>query len=286
MGFDGALAARRLVEAVTAELYRLEGFDDQFRELVERARSSRGGDIDERIAELKRKEETCVRREQNIVDQVAEFGPDRAYEQRLAEIRKEKQQIGRERRELERLQQRHLVVPSSVADLRVLLEEKFRELAEDSPEFGDLMRLMVPEINVYLVRLLDGGHPLPRARVRLNLVGVVPNAKFVDGLEQLCTRELDIDLFEPPQRERIREEAVRLRQQGLEQRQIAAALPQPPTQTAVWKALQLHALMERKGAATPYIVLEKPPEDYTKLRHHKKAKFRFEPLDGYIPPPL
>ena len=47
-----------------------------------------------------------------------------------------------------------------LAELRQRLEDEFLRLAIDSPEFGDLMRQLVPEFYVYLVRLADGGHPL------------------------------------------------------------------------------------------------------------------------------
>ena len=47
---------------------------------------------------------------------------------------------------------RQLVVPATPAELRGLIEEQFTRLVIDSPEFGDLMRLLVPEFHVYLVR--------------------------------------------------------------------------------------------------------------------------------------
>jgi hypothetical protein len=63
-----------------------------------------------------------------------------------------------------------------------------------------------------------------------------------------------LDLFEPPQRERIRVEAVRLADAGLEQRQIAARLPEPATQAAVWKALALDRRMTLQFATASQVV--------------------------------
>ena len=120
-----------------------------------------------------------------------------------------------ERQKLERLTHRELVLPKMVAEVRRMLDEKFQQLAVESPEFGDLMRQLVPEFYVYLVRLVDGGHPQPRAKVKLNLSGFVPDIQHVTGLTNLLTRELTLDLFEPPERALIREEAVRLAAQGL-----------------------------------------------------------------------
>jgi hypothetical protein len=156
----------------------------------------------------------------------------------------------------------------------------------DSPEFGELMRALVPQFHVYLVRLCDGGHLFPRARVELALSGVVPDAKHVPGLGQLLKRELTLDLFEAPQRERIREEAVRLAAQGLRQREIAARLPGKPTQTAVQRALALHETMRELGLETPYVPVLEPPLDYPKLRRHKNPKYRSAPLEGYQRPTI
>ena len=77
------------------------------------------------------------------------------------------------------------------------------------------MRLLVPKFSVYLVRLCDGGHLLPRAKVEINLAAQFPDVDHVTGLRELFTRELTIDLFEPPQREEIRIEAVRFSNDGI-----------------------------------------------------------------------
>ena len=72
-----------------------------------------------------------------------------------------------------------------------LFEAKFRGLARDSPEFGDLLRQVVPEFHVYLVRLCDGGHLHPRARVRLDLAGLVADARHVPGFADALAPDAD-----------------------------------------------------------------------------------------------
>ena len=42
-GFDGPLAVQRIVSAITAELYQLDGFEDQFADMVRSARRDRSG---------------------------------------------------------------------------------------------------------------------------------------------------------------------------------------------------------------------------------------------------
>ena len=124
---------------------------------------------------------------------------------------------------------------------------------------------------MYLVRLCDGGHPLPRARVRLDLAGSVPDAARVPGLAALLNRKVTLDPFDrPPQRERIRARAVELTGRGLEQRQVAAHadLGEPATQTAVSDAPKLDRRIRELGLPSPYVVLDGPPDDYPKLRRH------------------
>jgi hypothetical protein len=161
-------------------------------------------------------------------------------------------------------------------------------LAIDSPEFGDLMRQLVPEFGVYLVRLADGGHPLPRAKVKLTLAGIVPDAQLVPGLGELLTRDLTLDLFQqPPQRERIRKESVQLAAQHVFQRQIAKSLiAEKTSQAVVQKALTLNQKIMEQGLESPYVLVTEPPEDYPKLRRHKNLKYQFQPRDGYQRPAI
>ncbi len=127
---------------------------------------------------------------------------------------------------------------------------------------------------------------MPRARLKLAFNGIATDIARVPALDEMLTRVVTVDLFKPPQRERIREESVRLEAAGRQQRQITRHLPEWPTQTAVFNALALHRQMVSLGLASPYVTVREPPDDYKKLRRHKNRKFRFTPLDGYLPPEL
>jgi site-specific DNA recombinase len=284
VSFDGALAATKITEAITAELYRLDGFDAQSRALVEQARRDGGSDLAQRWSELEQAQGRLAAEKENLLAAITAYGPRSMFQEKLSELEAAEREQARERLDLERRKDRPLNVPGSTAELRRLLEEKFQALATDSPEFGDLLRQLVPAFDVYLVRLLDGGHLQPRAKIKLSLAAIVPDAKHVPGLEELLVRELTLDLFEPPQRERIREEAARLEALGLEQRQIAQQLPEPIKQAAVWDALVLHRLMHKRGLDSPYAVVAEPPEDYPKLCRHRNSKYRFQAADGYQRP--
>jgi site-specific DNA recombinase len=285
-GFCGALAAARIVEVISAQLYHLDGFDAQFRDLVQAAKQG-GADLRDRAAKLQKEKTKTAREKGNVLNAIAEYGPKPMFEEKLKEVEHRENEERREERELERLGKQLVSVPESIAEIRRLMEDKFRDLATDSPEFGDLMRLVVPEIHVHLVRLCDGGHPMPRARIRLNLGGIIPELRTVAGVDDLLTKGFMIYLFDkPPQRERIREASVRLAAEGFDQREIARRLPERASQAAVQEALALDRRMRELGLKTPYVLVEDPPQDYSKLRRHRNPKYRFEPLEGYQRPPI
>lgn len=287
-GFNGPLAVERLVPAITTELYQLDGFDDQFADLVRRARHDRFGGVSEEWRQLLSDEATLAREKENFNKAIAMFGPEPMLLAQLNAIKTRESDLIPRRHSLERRQAKELELPDSAAGLRQQLEAEFQRLAIDSPEFGDLMRQLAPEFHVYLVRLVDGGHPLPRAKVKLALAGIIPDAQLVPGLGELLTRELTLDLFEkPPQRERIRADAVRLAAQDVAQRQIAARLTEEkPKLPVVQAALALDRKMHELGLESPYVLVTEPPEDYPKLRRHKNPKYSFQPRDGYQRPAI
>ena len=284
-GIDGALVCRRVKEVITKQLFALDGFDEHYRLLVEDARRHKGGDLPQRKAKLARDEEDLAHQQRNVGDAIGKLGLNDVLEKKMGELAAEEKRLARERQELKRLETDKLDVPETVADLRRQIEVSFLDLAHNSPEFADLLKKLVPNFHVYLLRLIDGGHPLPRARISLHLDGLVPDASRVAGLPEILHHDVTIDLFEaPPQREAIRQEAVALTGQNLDQREVARRLK--VTQTAVSDALQLHKMMLERQLTSPYVILEGPPNDYTKLRRHLHPQYQFRPLEGYERPAL
>jgi hypothetical protein len=173
------------------------------------------------------------------------------------------------------------VLPPSIAELRRGLESELQQLATTSMEFGSLLRLLVPEFQIFLVRLCDGGHLLPRARVKIHLAGSIRDAPSVPGLLEMLSHESVVDLFVPPQRAQIRETAVGLAAPGVTQKQIAERIPGCPTATAVGDAIALQRKMDLLGLTSPYVLVEEPPSDYPKLRRHRNPKYKFAAINGY-----
>ena len=62
---------QRLVQTISAELYRLEGFDAQFRALVTQASQEGGTNLAKRWYDLNRGEETQARKKDNLTAAIA-----------------------------------------------------------------------------------------------------------------------------------------------------------------------------------------------------------------------
>jgi hypothetical protein len=120
---------------------------------------------------------------------------------------------------------------------------------------------------------------MPQAVVELALSGIAPDLLSLPDPTGILRRHLTLDLFDAPQRERIRPEAVRLAALGHEQRAIAQSLW--VEQTAVWRAIRLDRQMKELGLSSPYLHVATPPADYTKLRRHQHPRYRFDPFQGY-----
>lgn len=284
-GFNGQLAAQRVSEAILTELYELDGFDDQFRELVREA----GNDLCQSTVKtedrVRRAEEAIASEKENLVAAIAEYGPGPMIDERLRLIDEKELQLAREKSQLRCLTHKELKLPQSVTELRRELEGSFERLTLDSPEFGDLLRQVVPEFHVFLVRLCDGGVPVPRARIEIDLSGSVPDMGRVPELRALLTRRLTLDLFDrAAQREAYRQQIVSLRASELTEVEVAKTVG--IAHTTVQRAAALERRMNRMGISDPYVIMHEPPSDHNKLRRHKNPKYRFERIEGYEQPSL
>lgn len=283
VGSKGAVTTAHAVSAVTDALFKLDGVDDQFSDLIRRAHSG-GGDAERRRAKLRQDEQALAKRRANVQETMAAVGAKPLVLEGLAQVEAEEARLTGERRDVERFACRALQVPASAEELRRLFDAQCERLTAGSQEFHNLLRQLVPAVHVYLVRLLDGGRPLPRAKLTVRLDALAPDAAHVPGLPELLPQDLTVDLFDPPQREQIREAAVALAAQGLDVPAISRQMK--VTQTAVRKPLALQRRMRSIGSSTSYQVLLEPPDDYPKLRRHKNRKYQFVPLDGYQRPDI
>ena len=274
----GPLARRLVCEAIYREFSQLDGFAEQFREILEQAAHNSLGNADQLQAEIEREQRELDRKKQNLASVMLDHGQGEIYQMAKKAYDDLDRALRQKRRQLDKLTAANPDLPDSITELKALFEKTFAAAAEDSLELTILLRKLVPKFEVHLVRSIRGGHLLAQASLTLHLDGLVPDARMVPGLSQMLTRELTIDLFEPAQPERIREEVVRLARQGVTRHEIVELIAERPTLTAVQAALNLQRLMEERGMDSPYVRLEEPPEDYPKLRRHKNKRYEFRPV--------
>ena len=143
VGFSGAVAADRVAAAVAAELARLDGFDAQFRRLVEDGGRAGGADADRGRAGLIRRESDLARQKENLLAAVAAYGPKPMLADKLAEVERAAADLARLRREADRDRGRPPDLPGSAAGLRARFEAAVAGLAADPPEFGAVLNWVV-----------------------------------------------------------------------------------------------------------------------------------------------
>jgi hypothetical protein len=286
IGFDGAIAAKRVGEEILASLDAVQGFHEQFANMVGLAQSQ-GRDLDREWADLRRREQKYRSEYDNLKKALREFGEKPIVLEQINELEIEEKNLLRERQRLDYASQTRLDLPLTFAEVREHLQIEFQRLAGDSFDFGDLLRALVPEFQVFLVQLIDGGAPLPMAKIKLNLCGHLPDHAHVPGLADLVSCEKIVPLFEhPPKHELIRAQVVEMRSstEKLSIKKIASRIAPATSAKVVGDALKLQQRMQDLGVASPYRTLHEPPANFPKLRRHLNPRYRFEPLQGYVPP--
>lgn len=285
IGFHGALLAQKLLAIITAELWSLDGFDTQLSELVQAA-TEQQADNQDAWQQLGRAEDTLRREKAKVRAIVLQSGPHPLLTEMLNELTQRESELARQRRILQMQSLERPQLPLNGGELRQAFDEASLSLASNSFEFGNLMRSLVTDCYVYTVRSIDGGHFLPRAKVKLSLGGIVRGIDQYPSVKEFLTRERTIDLFEPPARVRIREEVIRQTAERVKQRDIATKLGSH--QATVQHALKLDRLMREKGLTSPYEIVDEPPREtmYRKLKRSRHERYQFEPREGYKPPEL
>jgi hypothetical protein len=280
IGIDGRLATEQLERAILERVARLHGVNEQFQQMIRAVRDSGKRGVREEWVRLEAEERVLLDEKANLLRAIRQCGPHEELQAELDRMTGRGRELAVRRGRLNELSNRDIQLPDSTITLRDIIDADLHRHSVDSYELASLLRQLAPTFHVYLVRLCDGGHLLPRAKVNLDLVGSFADAALVPGLRELLQQELTLDLFTPPQRERIREKVVELSTDS-DQRKISVQLPEPATQAAVSKALALQRRMCEMGLSSPYVLVDEPPADYPKLRRHNHSRYKFEMREGY-----
>jgi site-specific DNA recombinase len=274
---DGPSASAKLMVAIHAAIAGLPDFDPVLMQLLGAEVLEQQGDSGRKQSDLAKRLATAEREIKNLMAVFKAGATGDSLIEELACLEKEKVRIAWEQQQLARASKAPTEVPT-VAEVKGMAEKAFGDLAVTSQEFGRILRGLIPRIVVFPYRLCDGGHPVLRARFTLSLASLLPSVPGLDRLASALRCPLEVDLFDPPQREGYRLRVLESTACGLKQRDIAGALG--ITQPAVQDAMALARCMEELGIDDPYMPLAEPPDDYNRLRMHLHPRYRFEPLNA------
>jgi site-specific DNA recombinase len=269
----GPRECQKIVEAVFGEIQNFSGFDEM---LIAKVDSELQKLHDQSGADRKRVEgqiQSCSRELGNLIDFIKEGNASRIVSEELSRLEGQLDELNRERDQILQRPDSLVALPTvdEVKDLaRVALRDQF-----DSPwKFARLMQSLIPKIELFPVRLIDGGRIELRARFQLSLARFLPSVKSLPGFENLQGKEFTSNLFEPPQREAFRMKVVKLRASGMTEKKAVQQLG--INATVAQRAAALQRLMDARGISDPYIEVTAPPDDYTKLCRHKHRRYRFQ----------
>lgn len=280
---DGPLLVQKVLAAIREEVESLEGFDEAFRTLVLEEAQAGLSELASEISSLERQQRALLRSIEHYTQAIGELGTSAALLNSLREAETQLADLNFRLQRLQQLQAEQLPALPDAEELRSLVREAFADIDTASPAFARLMRELIPQIHVYPFRLLDGGLPVLRARLTLNLLGFLPASPRLPGAVTAFQRELVVDLFDKPQREQFREAVVAgMQLPGMTYKALAAQLQ--THETVAQRAAQLQRLMNSAGVTDPYLPIRTPIEGNAKYSRHRHARFQFEPLAGYEAP--
>lgn len=271
ISIDSSVARRKLLAAIWSTIQDLPHFNAEWREALETSATTQAEQQQTAQADLQRREVELNRKISNLQNAIREFGPSKLLGEDLQRLEKDQQSLQLDRDQLLRLQPIPSELPSREA-LQALIGETLEAVGRESQDAARLLRQMISAIVLRPYRLVDGGQIVLRAFFTLDIAAAWPT---VVPQSELLRRELGVELFEPPQREKFRREVMRRRQAGQTERQIAGELGL--TITAVQRAATLQRLMDSLGIQEAYQPVTEPPPEHGKLRRHRHARFEQQP---------
>lgn len=274
--FDGLLASAKILTAVYEACEQLPNFSETLQSQVREefqaltnSRESERNQIEKRIEKL-------TRDLNRLVEFILNGNGSDFVSQKIDETEVELEQAKLELQELESRPHVAPVLPTS-KEVRERAKEAITEGSLCPYELSRVMRKLIPRIEAHPLRLCDGGAIVIRAKFQLNLCSLVPGLNDLTLAREVMTRSLEVDLFDPTQREMFREQIVSLRATGTYQRVIAQELG--ITQPAVQNALKLQERMDAMNLTDPYVIVTEPPADLRKMRRHRHDRYKFQPYD-------
>jgi hypothetical protein len=271
---DGIEASAAIIAAFLEVAESLTDWDAELsRTLHEKVAEEQGLRASDRAC-LENRLATVALKLDRLANELAERGGSEILRRKIDELETQQQELTYELQELDRRPPVTTVLPP-MSEIKQLAHAEMAKMAADDPEFGRLMKRLIPRLEVYPLRPIDGG------KVRLRVSMTVEVAALLEGTlpeaaARLIRRYVTVDLFEPPQRIAVLSDVCRLRAEGYSEREAARRLR--ITVTAAQRAMALRRMMDEAAVSEPYERLTMPPEDDGKMRRHRHPRYSFRPL--------
>jgi len=251
--------------------------------MVEEQANQRGMEHEVKSARLSKELARIEREIQNLLKFIREGVSNDSLRVEFNRLEQSKTQVLLEMDSLQKCPSGDIVLPTA-EDLRSLAREEFKELALESFEFATLMRRLIPKIVVFPYRDCLGGTIVIKSKFRLQMAEILPLGDARNMLSPSLEKLLQVDLFEPIQRVKFREQIVEL---------ISTINPKTNnpysikdaanivliTATAAQRAVKLQQQMDRLGLTDPFVRMTEPDGKVSKLRRHLHDRYKFDPLD-------
>ncbi len=274
-------AGNKIITAIEKEISSLKDFDEVLLKEIEKELKNSKSSATQRQRKLQTQQDANTKQMKNIMAAIRETGHSASLIAELKTLEATKAQLAYE---LSSILTTTDLIPKmpSMEEIKAMVLESMRSLAINSQEFGRLLRKLIDRIVVRPFQHCDGGSPVLRAYFELNLASLYPHIPGMEVLSAALRKTMVVDLFDLPQREAFRTEATALIASGKNQREAAKILG--ITSTAVQRAQALDKKMKELGITDPYIKLNEPPPENSKIKRHKHSRYEFNPVEHPDPP--
>jgi DNA invertase Pin-like site-specific DNA recombinase len=269
-------AGKKIIIAIEKELSSLKDFDKVLLKEIEKELKNSKSTVSQRQGKLQTQQDANTKQMKNIIAAIGDSGHSASLLAELKTLEATKAQLANE---LSSILTTSTSIPKmpSMEEIKTMVLGSMRSLAINSQEFGRLLRKLIDRIVALPFQHCDGSSPVLRAYFELNLASLLPNIPGMESLSAALRKTMVVDLFDPPQREAFRTEATALIASGMNQRKAAKVLG--ITSTAVQRAQALNKKMELSGITDPYIKLNEPPPENSKIKRHKHSRYEFNPVE-------
>jgi site-specific DNA recombinase len=267
---DGPKAKQKLTAAIVEQLKLIPEFNSELLAAIELEAKVQAVSNGQKSKALESEKQKLASQITRLMNAIKEFGPSVTVMAELQRLEQQQLEIVEQQDEIAREPTETLRVPSA-DEARASIATILDGILNDDAAAMRLIHQLIPTITVFPFRSVHGGNPVLRARFSLNLAAIDSQLGVLISTGHPWYIQLEVDLFDPTQRIRIREEVIELRATGMTVRKMADQLG--VTLPVITQAVNLQKEMIARQIDDPYQPLTAPPDDYPKWRRHRHPRF-------------